>query len=274
MIDSVRLRTSVANKPTPSITSSSLACTSSDLKCERASMASSRAIVRLSSMSEASTIPATDPHPHLKLSHSYKIRVNGGLAHLNRGYLHIPSAPRPCQAWTVRPLTETSVRRTHGGDRASLRAAQCPFPFGIPNPSPIFCGYVMNALLSPTAMGRVGRPYKGRQREQARRQARIDRAAAGKKEQVRFTISCEKYSAEWSLIEPRSNKSEFIRECVRRYPTYTRRLNELQQELAQCRTLLAMHRSQSLELQELRNTLVRILEEHSINWESELVDSM
>ena len=40
------------------------------------------------------------------------------------------------------------------------------------------------------------------------------------------------------------------------------------------RALTKMHREQSRELQILRDTLIRILEEHSINWEGEIVDSM
>ena len=123
-------------------------------------------------------------------------------------------------------------------------------------------------------MGRVGRPFEGRQREEARRQARIDRHQAGKKEQVRYTISVEKNSREWSLIEPRKNKSEFIRECVREYYPLSRQLRELMAENDESRALTKMHREQSRELQILRDTLIRILEEHSINWEGEIVDSM
>ena len=119
----------------------------------------------------------------------------------------------------------------------------------------------MNSGLAVKAMGRVGRPFQGRRREEARRQARIDRARAGKKEQVRFTISVEKYSTAWSLIEPQNNKSEYIRECVRKYPTFTRRLHELQQELAVCRSLAKQRREAINEVHRLQD----ILDAHSID---------
>ena len=99
--------------------------------------------------------------------------------------------------------------------------------------------YVMNSGLREKRMGRVGRPFQGRRREEARRQAKKDRAAAGNKSQVRFTISVEKYSTEWSLIEPNKNRSEFIRECVREYPTLLRTVNKLQVEIAEQKALIA-----------------------------------
>ena len=121
----------------------------------------------------------------------------------------------------------------------------------------------MNSGLREKGMGRVGRPFQGRRREEARRQARHDRARAGKKEQVRFTISVEKYSTEWSLIEPQKNRSEFIRECVRKYPTFSRRLAELQRELALCRVMQKERRAAVNEVCRLRD----ILEQHSIDFE-------
>lgn len=99
--------------------------------------------------------------------------------------------------------------------------------------------YVMNSGLREKRMGRVGRPFQGRRRDEARRQAKKDRAAAGNKSQVRFTISVEKYSTEWSLIEPNKNRSEFIRECVREYPTLLRTVNKLQVEIAEQKALIA-----------------------------------
>jgi len=122
----------------------------------------------------------------------------------------------------------------------------------------------MNDVLSPVAMGRVGRPFQGRRREEARRQARIDRAAAGKAEQVRFTISTEKYSREWSLIEPQSNRSEFIRMCVREYPTLSKQVREFKAENdlleAQVEQLIEAHVKAMVE----RDRLRKILEEHSV----------
>ena len=121
----------------------------------------------------------------------------------------------------------------------------------------------MNSGLREKGMGRGGRPFQGRRREEARRQARHDRARAGKKEQVRFTISVEKYSTEWSLIEPQKNRSEFIRECVRKYPTFSRRLAELQRELALCRVMQKERRAAVYEVCRLRD----ILDQHSIDFE-------
>jgi len=122
----------------------------------------------------------------------------------------------------------------------------------------------MNAGLPRTAMGRVGRPFQGRRREEARRQARIDRAAAGKAEQVRFTISVEKYSREWSLIEPQENRSEFIRECVRKYPTLSKQVREFKAENdileAQVEQLIEAHVKAMVE----RDRLRKILEDHSV----------
>ena len=156
-------------------------------------------------------------------------------------------------------------------DRLRLRLRRHSFESLTLGAQVISRGYVMNSGLSVKAMGRVGRPFQGRRREEARRQARHDRARAGKKEQMRVTISVEKYSPEWSVIEPQKNRSQFIRDCVRKYPTLVQSNYKLQQELAQCRALVKMHREQSLELQLLRDTLVRILEEHSIDWEDVIV---
>ena len=121
----------------------------------------------------------------------------------------------------------------------------------------------MNSGLREKGMGRVGRPFQGRRREEARRQAKKDRAAAGNKSQVRFTISVEKYSTEWSLIEPNKNRSEFIRECVREYPTLLRTVNKLQVEIAEQKALIAGLRKDRAEAARLRD----ILEQHSIDFE-------
>ena len=110
-------------------------------------------------------------------------------------------------------------------------------------------------------MGRVGRPFQGRRREEARRQARIDRAKAGRKDQVRFTISVEKHSREWSLIEPQKNRSEFIRECVRNYPTLLRQVAKLEDEKRWSETQAIYRREAVAECVRLRN----LLEQHSIN---------
>ena len=122
----------------------------------------------------------------------------------------------------------------------------------------------MNAGLARTVMGRVGRPFQGRRREQARRQARIDRAAAGKAEQVRFTISVEKYSREWSLIEPQANRSEFIRECVREYPTLSKQVRELTRENVESEAQVVFLRQFKREALEELDRLRTILREHSI----------
>ena len=119
----------------------------------------------------------------------------------------------------------------------------------------------MNSGLAVEAMGRVGRPYQGRRREEARRQARIDRAKAGRKDQVRFTISVEKHSREWSLIEPQKNRSEFIRECVRNYPTLLRQVAKLEDEKRWSETQAIYRREAVAECVRLRN----LLEQHSIN---------
>ena len=134
--------------------------------------------------------------------------------------------------------------------------------------------YVMNDVLPPVGMRRVGRPFEGRQREQARRQARIDRHQAGKKEQVRYTISVEKNSREWSLIEPRSNKSEFIRECVRKYPTLSKQVRELTAENDILETQVEQSCAAHIRAMLERDRLRKLLEEHSINWEGEILDSM
>lgn len=114
-------------------------------------------------------------------------------------------------------------------------------------------------------MGRVGRPFEGRRREEARRQARIDRAKAGKAEQVRFTISVEKYSREWSLIEPHRNRSEFVRECVREYPDLNRRVIELKLDKdiseADYKLLRTRYTDALTEIARLND----LLKEHSIN---------
>lgn len=113
-------------------------------------------------------------------------------------------------------------------------------------------------------MGRVGRPFQGRRREEARRQARIDRAAAGKAEQVRFTISTEKYSREWSLIEPQENRSEFIRMCVREYPTLSKQVRELTWENAESEAQMVFLRQFKREALEELERLRTILRDHSI----------
>ena len=127
-----------------------------------------------------------------------------------------------------------------------------------------FRDYVMNAGLSRVAMRRVGRPFQGRRREEARRQARIDRAGAGKAEQVRFTISVEKYSREWSLIEPQENRSEFIRECVREYPTLSKQVRELKRENVESEAQVVFLRQFKREALEELDRLRTILREHSI----------
>jgi len=113
-------------------------------------------------------------------------------------------------------------------------------------------------------MKRVGRPFQGRRREEARRQARIDRAAAGKAEQVRFTISVEKYSREWSLIEPQVNRSEFIRECVREYPTLSKQVRELKRENVESQADIVFLRQFKREALEELDRLRTILREHSV----------
>ena len=125
----------------------------------------------------------------------------------------------------------------------------------------------MNSGLPLMAMGRVGRPFQGRRREEARRQARIDRARAGKAEQVRYTISVEKYSREWSLIEPHSNKSKHIRECVREYPTLLREVARLKAENALCEEDKILQRSLKREAMDEVIRLRSILESHSIQFE-------
>ena len=122
----------------------------------------------------------------------------------------------------------------------------------------------MNAVSSRVVMGRVGRPFQGRRREEARRQARIDRAAAGKAEQVRFTISTEKYSREWSLIEPQENRSEFIRMCVREYPTLSKQVRELTWENAESEAQMVFLRQFKREALEELERLRTILRDHSI----------
>jgi hypothetical protein len=202
-----------------------------------------------------------EPNPHLKLTGSGFNRVNGGPAHLNRGYLLIRLLRRACCASRAEGLPESRFLKKNREWRLRLRLRR--HSFGIRTLSPLYISrdYVMNSGLSLAAMGRVGRPFQGRRREEARRQARIDRARAGTGEQVRFTISVEKYSTEWSLIEPQKNRSEFIRECVRKYPTFTRRLHELQQELAVCRSMAKERRAAVNEVCRLRD----LLEEHSID---------
>ena len=116
----------------------------------------------------------------------------------------------------------------------------------------------MNSGLREKGMGRVGRPFQGRRREEARRQAKKDRDAAGKKDQVRFTISVEKYSLEWSLIEPYKNRSKFIRECVREYPTLLRTINKLQVENADSKALIAGLRKDRAEAARLRDILAQL----------------
>ena len=109
-------------------------------------------------------------------------------------------------------------------------------------------------------MERVGRPFQGRRREEDRRQARINRERAGKAQQVRFTISVEKYSREWSLIDPHDNRSEFIRECVRKYPTLSKQVRELKAEIAVCRSRDEERRAAIAEV----NRLHYLLETHSV----------
>jgi hypothetical protein len=113
-------------------------------------------------------------------------------------------------------------------------------------------------------MGRVGRPFEGRRREEARRQRRIDRARAGKREQERFTISVEKYSLEWSLIEPQRNRSEYIRKCVRMYPALSRTVQELKAVIAVLEADKELQRSLKREAQDEVFRLREILESHSI----------
>ena len=139
-----------------------------------------------------------------------------------------------------------------------------PFKFGMIGVYVDIRDYVMNDVLSPVAMGRVGRPFEGRKREQLRRQARIDRHQVGKKEQVRFTISVEKHSREWSLIEPRSNKSEFIRQCVREYPTLSRKVRELMAENDILETQVEQSCAAHIKAMLERDRLRKLLEEHSV----------
>ena len=122
----------------------------------------------------------------------------------------------------------------------------------------------MNSGLREKRMGRVGRPFQGRRREEARRQARIDRAAAAPKKKVRFTISVEKYSLEWSLIEPHQNRSEFIRECVRNYPTHSRTIQELKAEIAALVVDKHLQMKLKREAQDEVFRLREVLESHSI----------
>lgn len=109
-------------------------------------------------------------------------------------------------------------------------------------------------------MARVGRPFEGRKRNEARRQAKIDKNRSGPREVVRYTISVRKNSREWSLLEPRENRSEFIREVVREYPTHLRTIRDLKAEIAEYETQVKMLREYQREFFRLRE----ILEAHSI----------
>ena len=160
-----------------------------------------------------------------------------------------------CKRYRKTVFEERVVR----SDFATLRRS-CPFPFGIPIPPPIFRDYVMNNLLSPEAMKRVGRPFEGRKRNEARRQARIDKNRAGPKEVVRYTISVRKNSREWSLLEPQENRSEFIRKIVREYPTHLRTIRDLKAEIAEYETQVKMLREYQQEFFRLRE----IVDAHSI----------
>jgi hypothetical protein len=112
--------------------------------------------------------------------------------------------------------------------QAALRCAPRSHPLSLTilSPPPISRDYVKSNISSPTAMGRVGRPFEGRKREAGRRQARIDKKTAGPKEQIRYTINVRKNSREWQLLNPQENRSEFIRECVREYPTLLRQVRK------------------------------------------------
>ena len=112
---------------------------------------------------------------------------------------------------------------------AALCSAQSPPFLWNPIPTSISRDYVKSNISSPTAMGRVGRPFEGRKREEDRRQARIDKKTAGPKEQVRYTINVRKNSREWMLLDASDNRSEFIRKCVREYPTLSRQVRKYSQ---------------------------------------------
>ena len=74
---------------------------------------------------------------HHSVARSFS-RVNGGLAHLNRGNLHVRWSSTP--EYLGQP---TGYRKTEFENEVEVIALHCvprstPFPFGIPNPPPIF----------------------------------------------------------------------------------------------------------------------------------------
>lgn len=113
-------------------------------------------------------------------------------------------------------------------------------------------------------MARVGRPFEGRQREEARRQARIDRNRVSKKDMIRYTINVRECSTEWSLIQPQKNRSEFIRKCVREYPTLLRKEAAADAKLAEYELLVAIYGKEKREAVAEVIRLRRLLEQHSV----------
>jgi hypothetical protein len=76
-------------------------------------------------------------------------------------------------------------------------------------------------------MGRVGRPFKGRQREEERRATRAARAQGTPRRWVRYTINVEEGSDIAQTLGNKSNVSDFIRGCIRDNPSLNREVQEL-----------------------------------------------
>lgn len=104
-------------------------------------------------------------------------------------------------------------------------------------------------------MGRVGRPFQGRQREERRRQARKDRARAGRPNIRRYTFSVREGSQIDDWLQSSPNQSEYMRESI----LDARRLRNIGAEMRAVENeLLAVKKARKLEWEYMQNEITNL----------------
>jgi uncharacterized phage infection (PIP) family protein YhgE len=122
-------------------------------------------------------------------------------------------------------------------------------------------------------MGRVGRPFEGRKREEERRQRRKDRAQAKKNQgqMMRYTICVRDGTREADLLSLVSmakdgNVSEYVRKTISGYGPLTKEVTELNEKVAELVEINHHLRQDKNALLDEVARLRKLLDEHSIRW--------
>ena len=123
-------------------------------------------------------------------------------------------------------------------------------------------------------MGRVGRPFEGRKREEERRQRRLDRAIAKKnrRQMMRYTICVRDGTKEAKLLglvamAKEGNVSEYVRKTIGEHGPLKRENTELQIQVVELMESKQLLRERWNEAQHELSRLRGLLEDHSIRWD-------